>query len=307
MKNFEPNELVKIKDGVYSTKSHDSLRIEKNIWHRFSTGDGGKNALQYLINVEGYKFQDAVKKLYEKPIIYDSKIDNEDIKNKSEKKLILPPKASNNELAKQYLISRGIDKEIIEECIRNKLIYEEKNYHNVVFIGYDKNKIPRYAFCRATNENRFMRDSKGSNKNYTFRLNSVNKSERVHLFESAIDLLSYATLIQMKNGDFHNENLLSLAGVSISKNNEKENKIPNAIKNFLNENSNIKEIFLHLDNDEVGRNATEKYKKILEKEYKIFDRPPPSGKDCNDYLCYVLGLKNFKKYTKENNKKCNVR
>ena len=39
----------------------------------------------------------------------------------------------------------------IDECIKNNLIYEEKNYHNVVFVGYDEDKNARYAFCRGTN------------------------------------------------------------------------------------------------------------------------------------------------------------
>lgn len=39
-----------------------------------------------------------------------------------------------------YLIGRGIDKDIISECIDNRLIYEDLPNHNVVFVGYDKIK-----------------------------------------------------------------------------------------------------------------------------------------------------------------------
>ena len=71
----------------------------------------------------------------------------------------------------------------------------------------------------------------------------------------------------------------------------------------MEENPKINEIYLHLDNDEVGRNATETLQIVLGKEYKVVDNPVPYGKDCNDYLCYMLGLKNFIKFAKQKNRK----
>ena len=50
--NFNPSELVKITEDTYSTKTHDSLIISNNLWHRFSTNEGGKTALDYLIKVD---------------------------------------------------------------------------------------------------------------------------------------------------------------------------------------------------------------------------------------------------------------
>ncbi len=40
-------------------------------------------------------------------------------------------------------------------------------------------------------------------KHIPFRLKAKTENNRVHLFESAIDLLSYATLLKMKNIDWH--------------------------------------------------------------------------------------------------------
>ena len=299
LKNYEPDELVSVGNGTYTTKTHDSMRISNGLWHWFSRGIGGKNAVDYLIKVEGYTFKQAIeiimnKTKIQRPIIYEN-----NKKNKKENKLDLPVKADNFNRAISYLMSRGISKEIIEECIKNNLIYEEKEYHNVVFVGYDNDKNAKYAFCRATNDTRFMMEVDGSDKNYTFRLNSITNSNRLHLFESSIDLLSYATLMKIKNLDFHKENLLSLAGVHKSPKNKKNIKLPEALKKYLEENPNINEIHLHLDNDEIGREATRNIQTILSEKYKIIDRPAPAGKDCNDYLCYVLGFKNFIQKTKE--------
>ncbi len=300
LQNYEPNELVSVGNGTYTTKTHDSMRISNGLWNWFSRGIGGKNAIDYLIKVEGYTFKQAVELIIDKtkiqrPFIYE----NMEQSNK-ENKLVLPIKSNNNNKAIAYLMSRGIEKGIIEECIKNNLIYEEKNYNNVVFVGYDKKQNARYAFCRATNNTRVMREAKGSDKNYTFRLDSLSNSNRVHLFESAIDLLSYATLMKMKNLDFHKENMLSLAGVFKPSKDTKNIKIPETIKKYLEENPNIKKIHLHLDNDEVGRQASKNLQKLLSENYIVFDSPAPAGKDCNDYLCYVLGFKNFIKQTKEN-------
>lgn len=299
LKNYEPDELVSVGSGTFTTKTHDSIRISNGLWNWFSRGIGGKNAIDYLMKVEGYSFVDAVNLIIDKSSIQRPIIYNNLEENNAENKLILPEKSNDFSIAKVYLMKRGIDAEIIDECIKNNLIYEEKNYHNVVFVGYDENKNARYAFCRGTNETRFMKEAKGSNKNYTFRLNSLTNSNRLHLFESSIDLLSYATLMKFKNLDFHKENLLSLAGVYKSKDKQQNLKIPQVLEKYLKENPSITDIYLHLDNDEIGKVVSKNLTQILSKNYKVIDNPVPIGKDCNDYLCCILGRKNLNKNTQE--------
>ena len=302
LQNYEPEELVKVGNGTYTTKTHDSIRISNGLWNWFSEGVGGKNAISYLMKVKNYSFLEAVETIIgnvnvKKPVIHkEEKQDNIE--------LVLPQKSNNSERAKIYLMSRGIAPEIINECINDNLIYESLPNHNVVFIGFDDSKSPKYAFYRGTNKTRFMGEAKGSDKKYTFRLEAKTQCTRVHLFESAIDLLSYATLLKMKNIDWHKENMISLGGVNNPSKINENNKIPIAIKEFLEKNPNINEIHLHLDNDEVGRNASKSLQDVLSKKYTVLDRPAPLGKDCNDYLQYVLGIKKLNKNAKE--KVCEV-
>ena len=302
LQNYEPEELVKVGNGTYTTKTHDSIRISNGLWNWFSEGVGGKNAISYLMKVKNYSFLEAVETIIgnvnvKKPVIHkEEKQDNIE--------LVLPQKSNNSERAKIYLMSRGIAPEIINECINDNLIYEGLPNHNVVFIGFDDSKSPKYAFYRGTNKTRFMGEAKGSDKKYTFRLEAKTQCTRVHLFESAIDLLSYATLLKMKNIDWHKENMISLGGVNNPSKINENNKIPIAIKEFLEKNPNINEIHLHLDNDEVGRNASKSLQDVLSKKYTVLDRPAPLGKDCNDYLKYVLGIKKLNKNAKE--KVCEV-
>ena len=112
----------------------------------------------------------------------------------------------------------------------------------------------------------------------------------MHLFEAAIDLLSYATYLKCEGKDYKSENLLSLSGVYQPKKEMKDSKIPIALTTFLSANPQIKTIVLHLDNDKVGRLCTATLKELLQKDYKIVDDPPPVGKDFNDFLLSYLKI-----------------
>lgn len=85
--NYNPSELVKKGIGTYSLKTHDSVIISNGLWHRFSTNDGGKSALDYLIKVERMSFQEAVRSILNKEIINCSVPTLEDKKNKN---IIIP-------------------------------------------------------------------------------------------------------------------------------------------------------------------------------------------------------------------------
>ena len=112
----------------------------------------------------------------------------------------------------------------------------------------------------------------------------------MHLFEAAIDLLSYATFLKCEGRDYKAENLLSLSGVYQPKKEIKDSKVPIALSTFLEKNPHIKTIYLHLDNDKTGRLCTKTLKELLGKDYEIVDDPPPVGKDFNDFLLSYLGI-----------------
>lgn len=157
-------------------------------------------------------------------------------------------------------------------------------------MGRDKSGKPKYAALRSTLGSSFKQDVSGSDKRYSFRLLAREPTDTVHLFEAAIDLLSYATFLKCEGKDYRTENLLSLSGVYQPKKEISESKVPIALTTYLTENPQIKTIVLHLDNDKAGRLCTAALKKLLQKEYKIVDDPPPVGKDFNDFLLSYLGI-----------------
>ena len=210
LRNYEPHELVKFSGNTYTTRTHDSLKISNGKWMWWSRGIGGKTALDYLVKVKGLSFLEAVETIMGGNVALPIPIPTP--KENAPKVLLLPDKSNTNDVITEYLFGRGIDYEIINYCIQKGLIFESLPYHNVMFVGKDEKGKPRYAAYRATNNSRIMGDASGSDKHYSFRLEGTNKTE-VHLFECAIDVLSYATLLKLGGGKWKDENLVSLACV----------------------------------------------------------------------------------------------
>ena len=288
LREYEPGELVKFSSNTYTTRTHDSLKISNGKWMWWSRGIGGKSALDYLIKVRGMDFVQAVQTIMGNGSVSFPTCKN--IKSYEEQPLLLPEKSPTTEVVFDYLFGRGIDYEIINHCLEQELIIESLPYHNAVFIGYDESKEPKYAAYRATNQSRIMGDCTGSKKQYSFRLTAENTGE-VHLFECAIDLLSYATLMKLEGKDWRQFNLVSLAGVYSPKQKIEDSKVPVTLGRLLEKDKTIRRIVLHLDNDIAGRKATKALQTILSDKYEVVDDPPQYGKDVNDFLCKRLGIK----------------
>ena len=288
LREYEPGELVKFSSNTYTTRTHDSLKISNGKWMWWSRGIGGKSALDYLIKVRGMDFVQAVQTIMGNGSVSFPTCKN--IKSYEEQPLLLPQKSPTTEVVFDYLFGRGIDYEIINHCLEQELIIESLPYHNAVFIGYDEDKEPKYAAYRATNQSRIMGDCTGSKKQYSFRLTAENTGE-VHLFECAIDLLSYATLMKLEGKDWRQFNLVSLAGVYSPKQKIEDSKVPVTLGRLLEKDKTIRRIVLHLDNDIAGRKATKALQTILSDKYEVVDDPPQYGKDVNDFLCKRLGIK----------------
>ena len=287
LQRYEPGNLKRVAGNVYCTREHDSLKISNGKWYWWSRGIGGYSALDYLMKVRELGFVEAVQTLTGD--MGDWKPPPPAVKKDEPKVLLLPPRNKDSDKVLQYLFGRGIDYAIVQDCIADGTIYESADYHNAVFIGKDESGNPKYAACRGTMGS-FKRDASGSDKRYSFRLLAREPTHTVHLFEAAIDVLSYATYLKCKGKDYKTANLLSLSGVYQPKKELAESRIPIALTTFLNAHPQIKTIYLHLDNDKAGRLCTAALQELLQKDYKIVDAPPPVGKDVNDFLMSYLGI-----------------
>lgn len=167
---------------------------------------------------------------------------------KERKPFELPPRNDRMSRVFSYLLlTCGIDKDALFEFVRKKMIYESADYHNAVFVGYDSNGKPRHAHKRGTvTSNPYKGNVAGSQPEYSFHFNGT--SEKLFLFEAPIDMLSYISM--------HKENWKShsyAASCSVS---------DRVLFQCLQDNPNIKNVFLCFDNDEAGQTAN---KRIAEK------------------------------------------
>ena len=268
-----PYELVKASANEYTTKTHDSLRMSNGLWNWCSRGFGGRNAIDYLMKTEQLEFNDAANLLLKQLQNKVPTIEQQPTKPK-EKHIIIPEKNTASDNVISYLKSRWIDEEIIKECIEKHLIYEEKHYHNAVFVGYDEFGNIKYAGCRSTNETIFKQDATGSDKSYSFRLESNTKTDTIYIFEGAIDALSYATFLKLYGMDYKAKTLISLAGIYQPASDISKSKIPLAIQRYLDKHLETKNIFLCFDNDKAGRKASKALQIVLADKYTVVIKPP---------------------------------
>ena len=287
LQNYEPQELVHFSGNVYCTRTHDSLKISNGKWCWHSRGIGGRSALDYLIKVNGMSFTAAVEQIMGRAAIAPPVFVSQP--KEPPKPFIMPPMDVGVVDVERYLVGRGISRDLIRYCADLRILYQTRRgkYFNAVFVGYDKDKIPRYASVRGTGGN-FKGDADGSDKRYSFAL--PNGSEHLHLFESAIDLLSFATLEEIRIPNFFDGDLLSLSGVYKPKQRIEDSALPPALTQYLTDHPGIKSVHLHLDNDLAGRFATKAIMAVLPKRYTVTDEPPPSGKDYNETLCDRLNF-----------------
>lgn len=268
LKKYEPYELVHFSGNTYTTRTHDSLKISNGKWMWWSQRTGGRSALDYLIKVRGYSFLEAVELLAKQANIQPSLSVSENVP--MEKQLLLPKKNQDDQKVIAYLSGRGIDKEIIQFCLESGRVYESAFHHNAVFVGMDEKDNPKYAAIRGTGTS-FIGEANGSDKNYSFSIFTEKSCDTMHLFESAIDLLSYATLLKLDGKEWRREHLLSLAGVYQPAKEIEKSKVPVALARALKMHPEVKTIVFHLDNDRIGRLATKAISTVLPKQYQVKD------------------------------------
>ncbi len=295
MRSCEPNSIIKCGNNVYKLAEHNSLKISNGKWYWFSHSFGGVSALDFLVKVRNMDFVNAVKTLIDSrasPIIVSEPIKS--LNERPKEKFILPEKFWDNFRVISYLLNRGIDREIIDFCIKERILYECREHHSCVFVGRDKENKAKFACLRGI-YGRYMKDVAGSDKSYSFSIPvKKDSSNSLFVFESPIDALSKATIDKNETGVLWNScHRLALGGTS-----------DKALFRYLRDFPEISSVTLCLDNDKAGIETTRRIKEKLEDtkplicgKYIINVKLPKTGKDYNDMLKTII---NTKKEYKQN-------
>lgn len=211
LRNYEPQELVHVSGNTYCTREHDSLRISNGKWYWFSQDIGGRSALDYLIKVKGLSFMEAVEAIIgqaaERPPVFYRQ------KEKAHHDFLMPKLSDTTYQVERYLRNRGIHPVIIRYCIEHKTLFESADYHNAVFVGYDKDGTARYGALRGT-VGQYKGELTGSDKHFSFSIGENTGAKEIHVFESAIDAMSYATSRHQEEKQRFNRNIYCRSGVA---------------------------------------------------------------------------------------------
>ena len=279
LRRYRPGQLVKAESrGEFQLKEHDSFKINEttSLWHWKSRDVGGKSALDYLIKVEGLKFVEAVQTLCGENPSYVPPVSQPE----QPKEFLLPPAAENNRRVFAYLLKRGIDRKVIEACIRAGILYESADYHNAVFVGKDETGTARYAFLRGTytRGNPFKAEVSGSDKRFCFCLPPKRETKKLAIYEAAIEPLAHLTLEGTTD-----KWRLSLGGIYAPEEGtqtSRDMKNPIALDAFLARHPEIEEIEICTNNDFAGRWAANHIEKAYQSKYRMV-RNLPEKEGCD--------------------------
>ena len=166
-----------------------------NRWYDHATEKGGC-AIDFVRMFYNQSFPDAVTMLLggEQGVAYRESV-NQQLEPK--KPFVLPEANQTMHRAFAYLIkTRCVDPKVVSVFAGKHMIYEDVKYHNVVFVGFDSDGIPRHAHKRGTCQKGqpFKGNVEGCDPRYSFRW--IGKSNTVYVFEAPIDMLSFISMYQ---------------------------------------------------------------------------------------------------------------
>ena len=123
------------------------ITIRDNLWFHQYERVGG-DVIDFVRKFYNKSFQDAMEYLLGNSSCTLTHMKQEKRTNQI-KEFIPPSKSDDMSRVLKYLnIKRGIDKEIIYSFAHDQMLYESKEYHSAVFLGFDKNGVSRHAHMR---------------------------------------------------------------------------------------------------------------------------------------------------------------
>lgn len=188
----------------------------------------------------------------------------------------LPEKHTDMRRVYGYLMhERMIDFQVLNRFVKEGLIYEDATHHNAVFVGVDRSGKPVHAHKRATSaKSDFKGNLDSSIAEYSFHFDG--SSEYLFVFEAPIDMLAY---ISMHKNGWQKHSYVALCSTA-----------DRAVIQMLKDNSQLKTVYLCLDNDNAGLLGCQRIADSIHSlgDYSVW-RVPPQNKDWDEDLKALNG------------------
>lgn len=252
-------------------ESNHSVTIYGNRWYDHAEEQGGY-PVDFVQKYYGKSFPEAVTMLLNGEQGQSYEQYHRASEEKEDRKPFALPKANSNmRRVYAYLTkTRCIDRNVLSAFVHKKLVYEDAEYHNAVFVGVNADGIPCHAHKRITTpKSSFKGNVESSDPKYSFHW--LGPSDTLYVFEAPIDMLSFITLYQE---DWKQHNYVALCGIT-----------DQPILQLLQDKPHIKKIALCLDSDAAGIKARARIKQnLLERGYQEVFPLFPTKKDWNEDL-----------------------
>ena len=218
----------------------NKVTIRGNTWYHQYEQRGG-DAIDFVQRFYRKSFPDAVQYLLSQNGITITPAQQQQRQIREEKVFTLPPRNDNMRRVYAYLLHhRKLDRDVVNAFAHRNLIYESADTHNVVFVGCDRNGIPRHAQKRSTaSQGSYKGNVTASQMEHAFHWHG--NSEYVFLFEAPIDMLSF---ISMTKDGWQQHSYAAACSVT-----------DKVLFQMMKDNPNIKYVYICFDNDEAGQSS----------------------------------------------------
>ena len=245
------------------------VTIRGNVWFHQYERVGG-DAIDFVQRFYEPDYPRAVELLLDGHAGFERPTQHAAIQQKSTKDFLLPKRNNTMRRVYAYLLQqRGIDREVLNAFVRERMIYESAKHHNAVFVGYDRNGTARHAHKRGTNsQSNYKGNQEGGLPEFSFHWHG--SSDRLYLFEAPIDMLSF---ISMCKENWQDHSYAAACGVS-----------DHVLRQMLRDNPRIRHVCLCLDHDEAGQSAAQRISEKLNVHGISNEILIPVHKDWNEDL-----------------------
>ena len=122
---------------------YQKVTIRGNLWFHQYEQTGG-NAVDFVQRFMGKSYPEAMEYLLGGTL--GTLSTSPPVERKPPGPLELPKRNDNMRRAYAYLLTkRGIDKDVLNAFARKGMVYGSADYHNAVFVGFDKNGTAKHA------------------------------------------------------------------------------------------------------------------------------------------------------------------
>ncbi|MBO4914638.1 MAG: DUF3991 and TOPRIM domain-containing protein [Oscillospiraceae bacterium] len=250
-------------------ESDHSVTVRGNEWYDHSARRGG-GPIAFVQRFYNMSYPEAVTLLLggENGTAYPAAREKPE---EPRKPFELPPENLNMRRVFAYLMKqRSIDKDVVSHFVRAELLYEDAEHHNCVFVGTDEHGVPRHAHLRSTNSfgSAFRINVEGSDPSYSFH--HIGRTGCLLAFEAPIDMMSYITL---RPHLWQEHSYVACCGTSIQ-----------PVQKMLERMPRVDTVFLCLDNDKAGCEASGRFAEALSEQGVETERLLSEKKDWNEDL-----------------------